>query len=91
MRVPLRVTQGLTLLHAGRDGDEGHDATQGQVGPEQDLVEVAGDGVGVVLVHEGEGHGGNGVEEERGTQHRQVPALVLCCSCQPGAKHITYY
>lgn len=71
----------LTLLYTGRDGDEGHDATQGQVGPQQDLVGLAGGGVGVVLIHEGEGHGGDAVEEQGGTHHRQVPALVLCRSC----------
>ena len=37
----------------------------------------------VVLVHEGEGHGRDGVEEEGGARHGQVPALVLCCSSQP--------
>ena len=74
----------LTLLHAWCDGDEGHEAAESQVNPEQDFVKVAGDGVGVVLVHEGEGHGGDGVEEEGGAHHRQVPAFVFCCSGQPG-------
>lgn len=73
----------LTLLHARCDGNEGHEAAESQVGPQQGLVEVAGDGVCVVLVHEGEGHGGDGVEEEGGTHHCQVPALVFCCSRQP--------
>lgn len=39
--------------------------------------------MGVVLVHEGEGHGGDGVEEEGGARHGQIPPLVLCCSGQP--------
>lgn len=73
----------LTLLDARRDGDEGHEATEGQVDPEQCLVEVAGDGVCVVLVHEGKGHGCDGVEEEGGAHYGQVPALVLSCSSQP--------
>lgn len=73
----------LTLLHARCDGNKGHEAAESQVDPQQGLVEVAGDGVCVVLVHEGEGHGGDGVEEEGGTHHRQVPTLVLCCSGQP--------
>lgn len=37
----------------------------------------------VVLVHEGEGHGCDGVEEEGGAHHGQVPALVLGRSGQP--------
>ena len=73
----------LTLLHARCDGNEGHEGTESQVDPQQGLVEVAGDGVCVVLVHEGEGHGGDGVEEEGGAHHRQIPTLVLCCSSQP--------
>lgn len=73
----------LTLLDARRDGDEGHEAAEAQVDPQQRLVEVAGDGVRVVLVHEGEGHGGDGVEEEGGAHHGQVPALVLGGSSQP--------
>lgn len=73
----------LTLFHAGSHGDEGHEAAEAQVDPQQHLVEVAGDGVRVVLVHEGEGHGGDGVEEEGGAHHRQVPALVLRCPGQP--------
>lgn len=73
----------LTLLHARRDGNEGHEAAEPQVDPQQGLVEVAGDGVRVVLVHEGEGHGGDSVEEEGGAHHGQIPALVLCCSGQP--------
>jgi len=73
----------LTLLHARRDGNEGHEAAEAQVDAQQRLVEVAGDGVRVVLVHEGEGHGGDGVEEEGGGQHRQIPTLVLCRSGQP--------
>lgn len=73
----------LTLLDARRDGDEGHEAAEAQVDPQQCLVEVAGDGVRVVLVHEGEGHGGDGVEEEGGAHHGQVPALVLGGSSQP--------
>lgn len=78
-----KVFHQLTLLHARCDGDEGHEAAESQVDPQQGLVEVAGDGVGVVLVHEGEGHGGDGVEEEGGAHHCQVPALVFCCSRQP--------
>lgn len=73
----------LTLLHARCDGNEGHEAAESQVDPQQHLVEVAGDRVCVVLVHEGEGHGGDSVEEEGGTHHRQIPTLVLCCSGQP--------
>lgn len=73
----------LTLLHARRDGNEGHEAAESQVDPQQGLVEVAGDGVGVVLVHEGEGHGGDGVEEEGGARHGQIPALVLRRAGQP--------
>lgn len=73
----------LTLLDARRDGDEGHEAAEAQVDPQQRLVEVAGDGVRVVLVHEGEGHGGDGIEEEGGAHHGQVPALVLGGSSQP--------
>lgn len=37
----------------------------------------------VVLVHEGEGHGGDSVEEEGGAHHRQIPTLVLRRSGQP--------
>lgn len=73
----------LTLLHARSDGNEGHEAAEPQVDPQQGLVEVTGDGVCVVLVHEGEGHGGDGVEKEGGAHDRQVPALVLCRSGQP--------
>lgn len=79
----MSVSDELTLLHARRDGDKGHEGAQSQVDPQQGLVEVAGDGVCVVFVHEGEGHGGDGVEEEGGTHHCQVPTLVLCCSGQP--------
>ena len=74
----------LTLLHAGRDGDEGHEGAQPQVDPQQQLVEVAAGRVGVEAVHEGEGHAGDGVEEQGGAHHRQVPALVLRRSRQPG-------
>lgn len=70
----------LTLLHARCDSNEGHEAAEPQVDPQQGLVKVAGDGVCVVLVHEGEGHGGNSVEEEGGAHHSQIPALVFCCS-----------
>lgn len=73
----------LTLLHAWCNSDEGHEAAEPQVDPQQDLVEVAGDGMRVVLIHESEGHGCNRVEEEGGTHHSQVPALVLCSSSQP--------
>lgn len=73
----------LTLLDARRDGDEGHKAAEAQVDPQQRLVEVAGDGVRVVLVHEGKGHGCDGVEEKGGAHHSQVPALVLGRSSQP--------
>lgn len=73
----------LTLLHAWSDSNERHEAAESQVDPQQGLVEVAGDGVCVVLVHEGEGHGGDGVEEEGGAHHRQVPTLVFCRSGQP--------
>lgn len=73
----------LTLFHAGSHGDEGHEATEAQVDPQQRFVEVAGDGMRVVLVHEGEGHGGDGVEEEGGAHHCQVPALVLRRPGQP--------
>lgn len=73
----------LTLLHTWCDGNEGHEAAEAQVDPQQGLVEVAGDGVCVVLVHESEGHGGDGVEEECGAHHCQIPALVFCCSGQP--------
>lgn len=81
--------QSLTLLDARRDSDEGHEATEPQVDPQQDLVEVAGNGVGVIFVHEGEGHGSNGVEEEGGAHHGQVPAFVLCCSSQPEGEEDT--
>lgn len=73
----------LTLLHARCDGNEGHEAAEPQVDPQQGLVELAGHGVCVVLVHESEGHGGDSVEEEGGTHHRDIPTLVLCCSGQP--------
>lgn len=73
----------LTLLHARSDGYEGHEAAESQVDPQQGLVELTGDGVCVVFVHEGEGHGGDCVEEEGGARHRQIPALVFCCSRQP--------
>lgn len=75
----------LTLLYARRDGNEGHETAEAQVDPQQGLVEVAGDGVRVVLVHEGEGHGGDGVEEEGGAHHGQVPALVFRGSRQPAS------
>lgn len=70
----------LTLLHTRCDSNEGHEATEPQVDPKQGLVEVAAEGVCVVLVHEGEGHGGDRVEEEGGAHHGQIPALVLRCS-----------
>lgn len=79
----------LTLLHTRSHGDEGHEAAESQVDPQQGLVEVAGDGVCVVLVHEGEGHGGDGVEEECGAHDGQIPTLVLCGSSQPERKHET--
>lgn len=82
-RPPIFFFSRLTLLDARRDGDEGHEATEAQVDPQQRLVKVAGDGVRVVLVHEGKGHGCDGVEEEGGAHHGQVPALVLGRSSQP--------
>lgn len=81
--VAMSVFHRLTLFHTRCDGNEGHETTESQVDPQQDFVEVAGNGVGVVLVHEGEGHSGDGVEEQGGAHHRQVPALVFCCSSQP--------
>lgn len=45
--------------------------------------EEAGSWVGVELVEEGEGGRGEGVEGSRGQQHGQIPALVLCSTCQP--------
>lgn len=42
--------------------------------------------MGVELVEEGEGGRGKGVEGGRGQQHSQIPALVLCSSCQPAEK-----
>lgn len=81
--VAVSVFHRLTLFHTRCDGNEGHETTESQVDPQQDFVEVAGNGVGVVLVHEGEGHSGDGVEEQGGAHHRQVPALVFCCSSQP--------
>lgn len=76
----------LTEPHAGCDGDEGHDAAEAAIDSEQCLVEPAGGWVGVVLVEEGEGSGGEGVEGSGGQQHSQVPALVLCCARQPAGK-----
>lgn len=81
--VAVSVFHRLTLFHTRCDGNEGHETTESQVDPQQDFVEVAGNGVGVVLVHEGEGHSGDGVEEQGGAHYRQVPALVFCCSSQP--------
>ena len=78
------VRPSLTLLHAGRDGDEGHERTEAQVDPQQQLVEVAARRVGVEAVHEGEGHAGDGVEDQGGAHHRQVPPLVLRRPRQPG-------
>lgn len=79
----LSVFHQLTLLHTRSDSNKGHEAAEPQVDPQQGLVEVAGDGVGVVLVHEGEGHGGDGVKEEGGAHHCQVPALIFCRPGQP--------
>lgn len=78
----------LTEPHTGRDGDEGHDAAEAAVDSEQRFVELAGGRVGVVLVEEGEGSRGEGVEGSGGQQHSQVPALVLCCTCQPAGKAV---
>lgn len=71
------MSLGLTLLDAGGDGDEAHDATQAQVGPQQRLVDAARGRVRVVLVHEGEGRSGHGVEEEGGTHDRHIPPLIF--------------
>lgn len=73
----------LTEPHAWCDGDEGHDATEAAIDGEQCFVEEAGSWVGVELVEEGEGGRGEGVEGSRGQQHGQIPALVLCSTCQP--------
>lgn len=78
----------LTEPHTGRDGDEGHDATEAAIDGEQRLVEVAGGRVRVVLVEEGEGGGGEGVEGSRGQQHGQVPALVLRGARQPAGQWV---
>lgn len=78
----------LTEPHTGHDGDEGHDATEDAVDGEQRLVEVAGGRVRVVLVEEGEGGGGEGVEGGRGQQHSQVPALVLRGARQPVGQRV---
>lgn len=86
----VRAFHQLTLLHARRYGNEGHEAAEPQVDPQQGLVELAGDGMRVVLVHEGEGHGGDRVEEEGSAHHGQVPALVLCCSGQPEGKSLSF-
>lgn len=73
----------LTVLNAGCDGRQTHEATQDQVGPEQDSIGLAKNGVSVVSQQEDEGHGGHAVEEERRTRDCQIPALVLCRSSQP--------
>lgn len=76
----------LTLFYAWCDSNEGHEAAESQVDPQQDLVELAGDGVCVVLIHEGEGHRGDSVKEKGGAHHRQIPPFIFCCSSKPKSR-----
>lgn len=70
----------LTLLNAGRDRNERHDGTEGQVCPQQAFIEVASSWVSVVFVHEREGHCGNSVEKERSTHDCHIPPLIFSCT-----------
>ena len=92
--LPLTLSQqalatGLTSLDEGWDGEEGHDEAEAGVHSQEDLVEGAGLGVGVVQAHEHQ-RPHSDREQQQGDQAQScVPHPVILNARRPGGRPVS--